>query len=65
MLKPFVSQAGCPLNQDPDSRDPGRWWTPYLGVLLIAAAIGLLLLVFVVFHAEEIGRVLRASSSQS
>ena len=46
-----------PRNERPDE----RWWDPYLGVLLAAAAAGALLLVFLLLNAGEIARVLRAS----
>jgi hypothetical protein len=42
-------------------RDGGPWWGPYLGVLLFAALAGLLVLVILLVHAEELLRVLRAS----
>jgi hypothetical protein len=43
-------------------RDGGPWWGPYLGVLLFAAAAGVLVLLILLANAEELLRVLRASS---
>jgi hypothetical protein len=39
----------------------GPWWGPYLGVLLCAAAAGLLVLLFVLLNAAEIIQVLRGA----
>ena len=38
------------------------WWGSYLGVLLIAALVGLLLLLVFAAHAAEILRALRSSA---
>jgi hypothetical protein len=51
------------LNDESEGPDSNRWWAPYLVVLLIAAAVGSLVLIFVAAHAEEIIRVLRAAGS--
>jgi hypothetical protein len=39
----------------------GTWWGPYAGVLFFAALSALLLVLFVVPHAAELLRVLRAA----
>ena len=52
-----------PVNMaEPGDECPdGRWWEPYLGVLVSAAVTGALLLVILLLNASEIMRVLRAS----
>jgi hypothetical protein len=44
-------------------KDDGPWWTPYLGVALLAALGLLVALVFAALNAGEIIRTLRAAGA--